>query len=117
MPFKFEKLEIWQLAVEMANDVHLLTRTFPKEEMFSLTSQIKRAADSVALNIAEGSTGQSNLEQKKFIGYAQRSALEVVTCIYLSKKRNYIDEEKFTIFYNGLDKLVAKIQAFKNKLT
>jgi four helix bundle protein len=62
MPFKFEKLEVWQLAIEMANNIHLMTRSFPKEEMFSLTSQIKRAADSVALNIAEGSTGQSNPE-------------------------------------------------------
>ncbi len=52
MAFKFEKLEVWQLALELANNIHLLTRNFPKEEMFSLTSQIKRAADSVSLNIA-----------------------------------------------------------------
>ncbi len=75
MPFKFEKLVIWQLSVEMANNIHLMTRSFPKEELFSLTSQIKRAADSVALNIAEGSTGQSNQEQKRFLGYAQRSGI------------------------------------------
>jgi four helix bundle protein len=54
MPFKFEKLEIWKLAIEFADEVHLLTRRFPKEEIFSLTSQFKRAADSVSLNIAEG---------------------------------------------------------------
>ena len=71
MPFKFEKLVIWQLAIEMANNIHLMTRNFPKEEIFSLTSQIKKAADSVALNIAEGSTGQSNLEQQRFLGYAK----------------------------------------------
>jgi four helix bundle protein len=65
MPFKFEKLEIWKLAIEFADEVHLLTRKFPKEEMFSLTSQFKRAADSISLNIAEGSIGQSNPEQKK----------------------------------------------------
>ncbi len=72
MPFKFEKLVIWQLAIEMANNIHLMTRNFPKEEIFSLTTQIKRVADSVALNIAEGSTGQSNPEQQRFLGYAQR---------------------------------------------
>ncbi len=66
MAFKFEKLEVWQLALELANNIHLLTRNFPKEEMFSLTSQIKRAADSVSLNIAEGSTGQSDAEQLRF---------------------------------------------------
>ena len=56
MAFKFEKLEIWKLAIDLADNVHKLTRNFPKEEMFSLTSQMKRAADSVSLNIAEGST-------------------------------------------------------------
>ena len=50
MPFKFEKLEIWKLAIEFADEVHLLTRKFPKEEIFSLTSQFKRAADSISLN-------------------------------------------------------------------
>lgn len=48
MPFKFEKLEIWKLAINLADDVHNLTRSFPKEAMSSLTSQIKRAADSIS---------------------------------------------------------------------
>ena len=116
MPFKFEKLDIWKLAIEMGNDVHFLTRTFPKEEMFSISSQMKRAADSISLNIAEGSTGQSNPEQIKFLGYSQRSSMEVVNCLYLASKRSYIDQTVFDKFYNELEKLVAKIQAFKNAL-
>jgi four helix bundle protein len=116
MPFKFEKLVIWQLAIEMANNIHLMTRSFPKEEMFSLTSQIKKAADSVALNIAEGSTGQSNPEQQRFLGYAQRSGIEVVSALYLAIKREYITKEIFDIRYNELDSLIKKIQAFKNSL-
>jgi four helix bundle protein len=116
MPFKFEKLVIWQLAIEMANNIHLMTRDFPKEEMFSLTSQIKKAADSVALNIAEGSTGQSNPEQQRFLGYAQRSGIEVVSALYLAIKREYITKEIFDIRYNELDSLIKKIQAFKNSL-
>ena len=116
MPFKFENLEVWKLAIDLGNDIHLLTREFPKEEMFSLTSQMKRAADSISLNIAEGSTGQSNPEQIKFLGYAQRSALEVVNCLYLAIRRNYIDQNTFDKFYNNLDKLVSKIQSFKNSL-
>jgi four helix bundle protein len=116
MPFKFEKLVIWQLAIEMANNIHLMTRDFPKEEMFSLTTQIKKAADSVALNIAEGSTGQSNPEQQKFLGYAQRSGIEVVSALYLAIKRGYITKEIFDIRYNELDSLVKKIQAFRNSL-
>ena len=116
MAFKFEKLEIWKLAIDMADDVHNLTRSFPKEEMFSLTSQIKRAADSISLNIAEGSTGQSNPEQGRFLGYAQRSALEVVNCLYLAIRRNYINQQQFDQFYSASEKLVVKIQAFKNSI-
>jgi four helix bundle protein len=116
MPFKFEKLVIWQLAIEMVNNIHLMTRDFPKEEMFSLTSQIKKAADSVALNIAEGSTGQSNPEQQRLLGYAQRSGIEVVSALYLAIKREYITKEIFDIRYNELDSLIKKIQAFKNSL-
>lgn len=72
MPFKFEKLDIWKLAIDYADDVHLLTRTFPKDEMFNLSSQFKRAADSISLNISEGSIGQSNLEQKRFLGLCSK---------------------------------------------
>ena len=114
MAFKFEKLEVWQLALELANNIHLLTRNFPKEEMFSLTSQIKRAADSVSLNIAEGSTGQSDAEQLRFLGYAQRSALEVVGALHLSLKIDYISKEIFEIHHNELTILVKRIQSFKN---
>ena len=114
MAFKFEKLEVWQLALEMANNIHILTRNFPKGEMFSLTSQIKRAADSVALNIAEGSTGQSDAEQRRFLGYAQRSALEVVCALHLSFRRDYFTKDNFDIHHNELTILVKRIQAFKN---
>ncbi len=116
MPFKFEKLQIWQLAIDISVEIHELTRNFPKEELFILTSQIKRAADSISLNIAEGSTGQSNPEQKKFLGYAQRSAIEVVSCLYIGKRRSLLSEEQFNNLYSALDKIVAKIQKFKNSI-
>lgn len=57
MAFKFEKLVVWQKAVELSDFVNQVTKSFPKDELYSLTSQIKRAADSVSLNIVEGSTG------------------------------------------------------------
>ncbi len=116
MPFKFEKLEIWQSAIEAADTIDKLTQTLPKHEIFVLTSQMKRAADSISLNIAEGSTGQSDAEQSRFTGYAQRSALEVVNCLYLAKRRGYITEKNFNQLYKELEKLIAKIQAFKNSL-
>ncbi len=64
---KFEKLDVWQRAIEFSFQIHELTRNFPKEEQYILTAQIKRAADSVALNIAEGSTGQTNAEFRQFM--------------------------------------------------
>src|SRR5690606_26476780 len=97
--FKFEKLIIWQKAMDFGEEVHGLVQKFPKDELFNLSSQIRRAADSIALNISEGSISQSNPEQKKFIGYAIRSLAEVVTCLYKAKRRNYILEEEFNKLY------------------
>ena len=64
MAFKFENLEVWKKSIDLSLQIHELTRSFPKEELYILTSQIKRTADSVALDIAEGLTGQSNAEFK-----------------------------------------------------
>jgi four helix bundle protein len=116
VPFKFEKLEVWQLAIDLADQVDKLTQTFPKHEIFVLTSQIKRAADSVSLNIAEGSTGQSDAEQVKFLRYALRSAIEVVNGLYLAKKRNYLQGDLFEELYVFLEKLIIKIQAMIKRL-
>lgn len=85
MLFKFEKLEVWKEAVELSGLVHAVSKKFPKEEQYVLTQQIRRAADSVSLNIAEGSIGQSNPEFKKFPGYSVRSGIEVVGCIFLAR--------------------------------
>ena len=82
---------------------------FLKHELFSLSSQIKRAADSVSLNIVEGSTGLTNAEFKRFLQIANRSALEVVGCLFLAKRRNYIAHDKFQIFYNQIETLVRMI--------
>ena len=116
MPFKFEQLVVWQLAVDLSDKVNLLCKTFPKDELFILSQQMKRAADSVSLNIAEGSTGQSNPEFNRFLGYSLRSAIEVVGCLYLAKRRNYIHENEFTELYDFIDSLCKKIQALRNYL-
>ncbi|WP_425637136.1 four helix bundle protein [Algoriphagus yeomjeoni] len=81
-----------------------------------LSSQIQRAADSIALNIAEGSTGQSTPEFKRFLGYSIRSAIEVVSCLYLGKKRNIINEDDFSRLYKAYEGLVINIQALKNSI-
>jgi four helix bundle protein len=116
MAFKFESLKVWQSAVELSGQIYELTEDFPKKEMFVLTSQIQRAADSIALNIAEGSTGQSNPEFRRFLGIALRSAIEVVSCLYLAKRRNLISVDKFDYFYNYLTELIKNIQALRNSI-
>jgi four helix bundle protein len=116
MGFKFEKLEVWQKAIEFGMEIHGLTRMFPKEELYILTTQIKRAGDSIALNIAEGSTGQSNAEFKKFLGYAIRSTIEVVSCLFIGRKRNLINEQDFQRLYKEAETIVKMLQALRNYL-
>ena len=116
MPFKFGKLVIWQKAVDLSEIVNTVTKSFPKEELFILTSQIKRAADSVALNIAEGSTGQTNGEFKRFLSYAMRSNIEVVSCIFLANRRHIISEADFKRIYNLCQEILFMISALKKKL-
>lgn len=88
MSFKFEKLIIWQNAMDLGEEIHETSKGFPKEEIYNLTNQIRRATDSIALNIAEGSIGQTNPEQARFIAYALRSLAEVVTCLHKAKGGN-----------------------------
>jgi four helix bundle protein len=116
MAFKFERLKVWDAAVLLSGEISDLVKTFPKDELYVLSSQLKRACDSISLNIAEGSTGQTNLEFKKFLGYALRSAIEVVGCLYLAKKRNLVDQASFELFYGKLTDLVKGIQALRNSI-
>lgn len=84
--------------------------------MYNLSSQLRRAADSVALNISEGSILQSNLEYRKFLGYSIRSLAEVVTCLYKAKNRKYISEIDFDKFYKNCYDLMNMLIAFRNKI-
>ena len=116
MAFKFESLKVWQISVDLADEVDRLTKAFPKHELYSLSSQMKRAADSVSLNIVEGSTGLSNIEFKRFLVIANRSALEVVGCLFLAKRRKYVDDEKFDSLYKKFESLIKMTQALINSL-
>lgn len=113
MAFRFEELKVWQMALDLSNEIDLLTKKFPVEERFSLSSQIKRAADSVVLNIAEGSTGQTKPEFKRFLDIALRSAVEVVACLFIAIKRNYISKEEFDKNYTAYEvicKMITKLR-------
>ena len=114
--FKFEKLIIWQKAMDYGESIFRLSYKFPKEEIYNLSSQIRRAVDSIALNISEGAIGQSNPEFKKFIGYAIRSLAEVVTCLHKASRRNYISEEEFNEHYEYAFNLMNMMIAFNKKI-
>ncbi|MDB5087761.1 MAG: four helix bundle protein [Mucilaginibacter sp.] len=114
MAFRFEDLQVWQKAMDLNEQINQLTKAFPKDELFILVSQIKRASDSVVLNIAEGSTGQSKAVFKLFLGYSLRSAIEVVSCLFIAKRRNYMNDDLFNELYAEYEVLVKMITALKN---
>ena len=116
MAFKFENLKVWQKAIDLSLLIDNLTKQFPKAELFILTSQIKRACDSVSLNIAEGSTNQSNPEFARFLTYSVRSNIEVVSCLHLAIKRNIMTQEDFDSIYKQCEEIHAMLIALKNSL-
>ena len=116
MAFKFEKLIVWQKSLDLSDEVNQLAKTFPKDELYVLASQIKRAADSVSLNIAEGSTGQSNPEFARFLGIALRSNIEVVGCIFLAQRRGYISSSIFEKIYKMCEEILVMINSLRNSL-
>ncbi len=116
MKFKFENLIIWQKAMEMGEDMNMLADKFPNKELYNLSSQIRSAADSIALNITEGSIGQSNPEFKRFMGYSIRSLAEVVTCLHKARRRDYITKDEFDIYYDASFNLLNMMIAFKRNI-
>ena len=114
--FKFERLRIWQDAMDLGEEVNKLTDTFPQKELYNLSFQACRAIDSVALNISEGAILQSNAEFRKFLGYSIRSLAEVVSCLHKANRRKYMPEEEFEKYYQKCFKLMNMIIAFRNAL-
>ena len=116
MGFKFEKLEVWQLSLEFVDKIYEITNLLPSEEKYNLKAQMMRSATSVTLNIAEGSTSQSDAEFSRFIGLAIRSCVEVVACLHLAKRRGYVEGKIFNQAYEYAEKMFAKLQALRKKL-
>jgi four helix bundle protein len=107
MAYKFERLEVWQLALEYTDLIYVIAEQLPPSENFNLKSQIIRAATSIVLNIAEGSTSQSDAEQARFLGLAIRSLIETVACQHLINRRHYFkDPELLRNAYQFSEKLL-----------
>jgi four helix bundle protein len=118
MPFKFEKLEVWQLALDYVDLMYQIAEKLPKNEDFNLKSQLTRAATSISLNIAEGSTGQSDAEQSRFLGMAIRSLIETVACQRLILRRKFlsIDNQLTEKADSSAQTLARKLHSFRRSL-
>lgn len=92
-----KKPKVYKISVDIIKDVYKLTKTFPKEEVFALTSQVKRAAVSITSNIAGGAARKSNAEKRRFYEIARSSLVEVDTQIENSITLGYLNEDN--IFY------------------
>ncbi len=114
--FKFESLRVFHSATQLATEIDLVRRSFPDREKYVLAPQIQRAADSVALNIAEGSTGQSDAEFKRFLGFSLRSGKEVVACLELARKRDLIDQYQYDKYYVLFTELIKSIQHLRKSI-
>src|SRR3989304_3553366 len=109
--FRFEKLEVWKDAREFVSLVYRITANFPSKERFGLVDQIRRAAVSIALNIAEGSTKGSDADFRRFLKMAQGSVNEVVTGFYLAIDLKFINQDQFDKVYDSALKINAKLNA------
>ena len=118
MPYKFEQLEVWKLALDYVDLIYELSENLPRSEDYNLKSQIIRAATSVALNIAEGSQGQSDAEQARFLGMSIRSLVETVACQQIIQRRDYLQEATLLKqAYEDSQALARKLQAFRKSLS
>ncbi|MBP6558581.1 MAG: four helix bundle protein [Flavobacterium sp.] len=112
----FRDLFIWQKAMTLVTNTYQTTQKFPKEELFGLTSQIRRSAISLPSNIAEGYGRESNKEFSRFINIAISSLFEFQTQIEIAKNINYLNENEFKNLYDETRELEAMIISFSKKL-
>jgi len=118
MPYKFEQLEVWKLALDYIDLIYKLAENLPRSEDYNLKSQITRAATSIALNIAEGSQGQSDAEQARFLGMSIRSLIETVACQKIISRRGYLrDETMLNKAYQDSQTLARKLQSFRKSIS
>lgn len=112
----FKKFEVWQLSHQLTLKIYETSKSFPKEEIFGLTSQIRRSFASIAYNISEGSGRNSDKEFANFINIALGSSNEAENQLILAKDLGFINEETFLIIEAELIILKKKLVSLWNKL-
>ena len=113
---KFRKLQVWQKAMLFVSSIYAMTKTYPRYEQFGLIDQIRRAAVSVPLNIAEGSGCGSDKEFVRFLHIAQRSLYEVITAIEIALQLRYGTKELNNLVISQADELGAMLSGLMKRL-
>ena len=114
--FNFEKLEVWQKAIEFADYVYLVTKTFPDDERFGLTSQMRRATVSISSNIAEGSSRYSRDDYARFLQIATGSVFEVVSQSFIARRQNFLSEEGRLRLYRSAEEQSRMLSGLRRSL-
>jgi four helix bundle protein len=114
--FNFEKLEVWQKSVAFAGLVYELTRTFPGEERFGLTNQMRRAAISISSNVAEGCSRSSKPDFQRFVEIATGSTFEVVSQARIACRQGWLGEESHDRLYTDALEIVRMLSGLRSSL-
>ncbi|RME10376.1 MAG: four helix bundle protein, partial [Bacteroidetes bacterium] len=112
--YGFEKLTVWQSAKHVAVLIYKLTENFPKSEMYGLVSQMRRAAISIASNIAEGSTRDTKNDQARFYQIAFGSAIELTNQLMISQEIGYLNHDTFVEVMDELSRISFQINKLKS---
>jgi four helix bundle protein len=112
----FKDLEIWQRSINLVENIYTVTRNFPKEEIYGLASQLRRAAVSIPSNIAEGFSRSSNKEYKQFLYISLGSCAEVVTQITIAQKLGYLEDGESNNLANEMEEISKMTMGLIKKL-
>lgn len=115
MRHNYKNLKIWQLGIEITNDISDILVDFPKHERYDLSSQISRCSVSIPSNIAEGSS-RTNKAFSTFIDYSLGSSFELTTQLIVAKHRKYINEETFNKLETKIEEFQRMTMSFQNGL-
>ena len=114
--FNFEKLDVWQKGIDFADLVYAATRTFPAEERFGLTNQMRRAAVSISSNIAEGCSRASKTDFARFVEIATGSVFEVVSQAFIGRHQGFIDQAQFNSVYAAAEEQSKMLSGLRRSL-
>ena len=107
--YSFEKLEVWVEAKELSKVIYIVTKDFPSDEKFGLTSQLRRASISICSNIAEGSARKTNKDKAHFTTMAFSSAVEVLNQVIITEELGFITKEQYSSIRKQIESIANKL--------